>query len=42
MGDIYILNTRCQLTSTIKAAFEVSKYVCMKGEAHCSYFFRNS
>merc|ERR1712080_13573 len=26
MGDLYILNTRCQLTQTIKAAFEESGF----------------
>jgi len=26
MGDLYILNTRCQLTTTIKEAFEAAGY----------------
>merc|ERR1719283_513366 len=29
MGDLYILNTRCQLTDTIKAAFEAAGYRVM-------------
>lgn len=32
MGDIYILNTRCQLTQTIKAAFEEKGYVVKVSE----------
>lgn len=32
MGDIYILNTRCQLTQTIQAAFEAKGYVVKVSE----------